>query len=330
MITLTSALKALGKGLGFLTAALFLALLAYTGIALWAWGDIAPETISQRYPVADLRIATVDGVPFRYQLSGPEDQPAVVLIHNHFMDLSMWDAWTQALADHHRVLRFDLSGHGRTGPDPSNIYTVERDAALLNQLMNQLEIPSAHIVGSSLGGNVAYTLAAQYPQRVLSLALINSGGMPRENNRAEGTIPPIADAIFPLVPPLAYRKFLNWMTVDHSHITPAVEQRFVDMFRREGNRGAELERLRQYDPADCRPVLATITAPSLVLWGADNPQLPATLAQQFGQALRNSEQVAVHVIAGAGHVLPLEKPTQSLTIYRSFLENLPTSTGAPP
>ena len=291
----------------------------YIGYAHWAWADLTPAEIAQRHPLPELQVAMVDGVPLHYQLQGPADAPTIVLIHNHFMDMGMWDSWVQGLREAYQVLRYDLSGHGRTGPDPSGIYTVERDVALLQGLLDSLGIHQAHIVGSSLGGNVAFGFVATQPERSLSLALINSGGMPRENNRAEGEIPPIADQIMPLLPPAAYRAFLQWMAVNDVVLTEKVQQRFVDMFRREGNRAAELSRLRQYEVRDPRPLLAQVRVPSLVLWGAENPQLPAALAQEFAAALVHSPSVNLRVIPEAGHILPLEQAEQSLQAYTDFL-----------
>lgn len=303
--------------LGLVALALLGMLVLYVVFALIAWRDIPVTELEQRYGGPTLRIAQVDGVPIRYRLQGVG--PTVVLIHNHFMDMGIWDAWAEELAARHQVLRYDLSGHGLTGPDPSGIYQVSRDAELLEGLMAQLGIEQAALVGSSLGGNIAFSYAASRPEQVSALVLINSGGLKRAGSHSEREMPGWADAVFPLVPPAAFRRFLHWFIVDDQVITPALEQRFIDGFRRAGNRDAELARLRQYDKGEPDAVLAQVLAPTLILWGHDNPQLPVDMSHEFSAKLVNAGRVIRKTYPGAGHVLPLERPAAVVDVMR-FLE----------
>ena len=307
------------RGLGYLLLAVLAAIALYVVYALIAWRDIPIAEMERRYGGPDVSTAEVDGAPIRYRLEGSGQ--AVVLIHNHFMDMGIWDVWAPALAEHHRVLRYDLTGHGLTGPDPSGVYTVQRDVQLLTALLDQLGIESAALIGSSLGGNIAFTFAAQHPERTHALTLINSGGLKRAGSNSEREMPGWADAVFPLVPPAAFRKFLHWFIVDDAVITPALEQRFVDGFRREGNRSAELGRLRQYDKGTPDAVLAKVTAPTLILWGADNPQLPVDMSVEFTEKLSQARSVDRISYPGAGHVLPLERPAAVADVLE-FLERV--------
>lgn len=306
---------------GRLLLVLLLLIVGFVAYGRWAWGDLPVTTLEARYAPANLERVTVDGLSMAYTLDG--QGPLVVLIHSHFLEMGMWEAWLPVLTPHFRVLRYDLSGHGFTGPDGSGVYRVSRDAELLAGLLDAVAPGEpAALVGSSLGGNVAFTLAATRPERVSALVLINSGGLKRDNSRAGGEIPGWVDAVFPLLPPALLRRFLRWMAADRSVITPALEHRFVDFWRREGNRSAELARLRQYETGDPAPLLAAITAPSLILWGEDNPQLPVALSAQFEAALSGAAQVQRQVFGGAGHVLPLERPAQSAGAARDFLQEV--------
>jgi pimeloyl-ACP methyl ester carboxylesterase len=320
MTFLLSLLRGLGRWLLRLVLLLLVAVIGYVGYAHWAWRDLPAAAVEQKYGGPEVRTAMVDGVALRYRLEG--EGPPLVLIHSHYLDMRLWDGWLPQLTPHFRVLRYDLSGHGLTGPDPSGVYTVQRDVLLLNGLLDQLGIGRAAVVGSSLGGNIAFTLAAQQPERVSALVLINSGGLKRANSRSSGEIPSWADHFMPLIPPAALTAFLRWMTADDRVVTPAEEQRFVDLWRREGNRVAELARLRQYRTGEPDPLLARIIAPALVLWGEDNPQLPVELSAQFVEKLSASPRVQRKTYPGAGHVLPLERPAESVADTLSFLEAL--------
>lgn len=298
----------------------------YVAVALLAWSDIPVEDLEQRYGHAEIRVAEVDGVPFRYRLTGKLDgrRPVLVLVHSHYLDMGMWQKWVSRLAADFTVLRYDLSGHGLTGPDRSGRYTVARDVELLDGLLAELAIEQFSIVGSSLGGNIAFTMAAQQPARVQALVLVNSGGLKRSGPQASRSgrdIPAWADQVLPLVPPLALEKFLQWMAADKQVVDEALKTRFVDMWRREGNRPAELARLRQFETGDPDPLLASITAPTLVLWGEDNPQLPVALADEFRSKLSAAQSVEVKLFPRAGHLLPLERPETAAKDVQDFLRH---------
>lgn len=307
---------------GRLLLALVGAITLYAAYAAWAWRDLPAAELESRYGGPPVDTASVDGVPIRYRLDGPRDgsRPVVVLVHSHYFDMGMWDAWTAELAPAFTVLRYDLSGHGLTGPDPAGVYTVDRDVALLSGLLQHLGIGPLALVGSSLGGNIAFTFAARHPERVRALVLVNSGGLKRAKHRSGKDLPRFAGPLLRLVPAAALRRFLLWMAADDAAVTAELEQRFVDLWRRAGNREAEFERLRQFETGEPEPLLAAITAPTLILWGEANPQLPVELAAQFEQKLVNAPRVVRKTYPGAGHLLPLERPRESAADVRAFLE----------
>lgn len=97
----------------------------------------------------------------------------VALIHEFTLDRRMWTPQVPALlAAGYRVLRVDLRGHGDSDAPPTG-YAPEDHASDLHNLFDILGIPSAHIVGLSLGAGVAAAFAEEYPRRVRSLTLIN-------------------------------------------------------------------------------------------------------------------------------------------------------------
>ncbi len=304
--------------LGLLLIPLLL-LAGYAAYAQIAWRDLSPEWLEARYGDATLQRIHIDGVDIRYRLQGPADRPVVVLIHSHFLDMRMWDAWLPVLSQDYRVLRYDLAGHGLTGPDPGGRYTVARDVELLEGLLTALHIEQLALVGSSLGGNIAFSFSARHPERTRALVLINSGGLKRKTHRNGSQIPGWADALMPLLPPLALHRFLQWMAADPAAVDAPLKTRFVHMWRRSGNRQAELARLRQFATGEPDALLAAVSAPSLILWGADNPQLPVELSLAFADKLRAASTVERKVYPGAGHLLPLERPQASAQDSLNFL-----------
>lgn len=319
MAILRSAVRWLGR-----TAFALVALVVVYGLyAAVAYRDIPTDTLISRYGGENLHFAQIEGNRVAYRHDGRPlgEAPALLLIHSHYFNSRMWDGWLPYLEDAFSIVRFDLTSHGLTGPDTSNDYSMERDLRLLDGLIDALGVYRVSLVGSSLGGNIAFHYAAKHSDKVEKLVLINSGGLKREQSskRNAQAIPDWFYRVFYFVPQAAYRAFIEWMVFDASIVSDALVDEFHAMFRHAGNRQAELERMRTFDVGEPAPVLAAITAPTLILWGAQNPQLPTSHLTRFEKALSASLTVRSRLIPEAGHLLPVEKPEVSAMATREFL-----------
>jgi 3-oxoadipate enol-lactonase len=108
-----------------------------------------------------------------FDSDGPEDAPAVVLIHGIGLDRSIWNAWMPVLARRFRVVRYDLPGHGGSAPLAETVSL----SALTHQLaglLDTLAIGRAAVVGFSIGGMINRRFAVDHPDRVAALAVLNS------------------------------------------------------------------------------------------------------------------------------------------------------------
>ena len=88
-------------------------------VAAWAYQDIPAATLEAKYANEASRYMNVAGARIHYRDEGPRDAPAVVLVHANFASLLGWEPWAEALKDKYRVIRFDMTSHGLTGPDPT-------------------------------------------------------------------------------------------------------------------------------------------------------------------------------------------------------------------
>ena len=288
-------------------------------VAMWMYRDIPAEVLEARYTTEASRFLNVDGVRIHYRDEGTG--PVVVLVHANFASLIGWDPWVEALKDKYRVIRFDMTSHGLTGPDPSEDYSRQRGTDLLDALLSHLELDKVAIAGSSTGGALAWYYAARFPDKVSALVLINAPGMPRVTNKyMETPLPDWFGYVLYLLPESLFRPFLQAPVVDKSLITDELLEEFHLMYRREGNRMAEFHRLRAWERGDITPMLERITAPVLILWGEDNPQLPVEHAEQYAEKLRNAQRIKIHIYPGVGHVIPLEIPLQSARDTAAFIE----------
>jgi pimeloyl-ACP methyl ester carboxylesterase len=109
-----------------------------------------------------------DGTAF--DLTGPADAPLVVLIHGLGLARALWDAHRFA---GYRTLAYDLYGHGDSVPPPEPA-TLALYARQIAGLMDHVGVGAAHLVGFSIGGMINRRFALDMPDRVLSLAILNS------------------------------------------------------------------------------------------------------------------------------------------------------------
>ena len=109
------------------------------------------------------------------------------LIHGSFSSLHTWDQWQQELSPYFMTISVDLPGHGLTGPDELQRYSIMDYSELILLLADKLNLPKFHIAGNSMGGAVAMQVASTRPDRVLSLNLIDASGAPRPEPRNIGS-----------------------------------------------------------------------------------------------------------------------------------------------
>lgn len=306
------------KGLGAFLLFVVALLLCYSALVAWMYRDIPADELQRQYYPSLVSTVDVDGVSLRYTEQG--QGPVLLLLHSHYFSMTMWDDWVEPLAEHFRVVRFDMTSHGLTGADPSGDYTMARSQQLIEGLLSSLQIDRLSIIGSSLGGNMAFTFSARHPERVENLVLINSGGLKHSGNRS-GTVPGWADVVLYLLPRYAFEYFLKWMIADDGLVDAELVEAFHNSWRREGNRPAEMNRIRDFVRGDTEGDLGKIAAPVLLMWGRENPQLPYSLVYEFKNFLSKSSRVQVNTYEKVGHVLPLEIPDQGVRDVLRFLQS---------
>src|SRR5215470_3890660 len=99
--------------------------------------------------------------------------PTIVLIHGFGAAIDWWDNIAPELAADHRVIRIDLIGHGGTAA-PATGYSIEKQAALVSAVLDNLAVDRVTIIGHSMGGEVATALAEIKPERIERMILIDS------------------------------------------------------------------------------------------------------------------------------------------------------------
>ena len=290
------------------------------GGGLWLYNpDLPRATLERRWAPPPSQFVEAGGVRLHVRDTGPRDGPAVLLIHGFGSSLHTWEAWMPLLEDRFRVVSLDLPGFGLTGPDPTGDYSDERSITVLVALMDRLGIGKAAVVGSSMGGRIAWRFAAAEPARVSKLVLMAPDGfasMGREYDRAPERLPWLMRLLPYTAPkPLLRRTMSNAYAVP-GVLTDAVVDRYHAMLLAPGVRRAILDRLLQSRLVPPEPILATIRAPVLLLWGERDGAIPAANAANYERALPDARTV---ILPGIGHVPMEEAPEASARALRTFL-----------
>ena len=114
-----------------------------------------------------------------YRLDGPAAGAPLLLGSSIGTSLRLWEPQLGALARRHRVLRFDLPGHGGSSKQVGS-GSLREFAEILEGFLDAIGQSRVHLVGHSMGGAVAMEFALAHPERTLSLGLIASAGLGSE------------------------------------------------------------------------------------------------------------------------------------------------------
>jgi pimeloyl-ACP methyl ester carboxylesterase len=304
-----------------------LALLAVAAlaVALWAYRDIPAAVLEARYAGPASRFINVDGVRMHYRDEG--SGPPVLLLHANFSNLIDWDPWVEALKDRYRVLRIDMTSHGLTGPDPTGDYTQQRTLALTEQFVDAMGLRRFVIGGTSMGGTVAIHYTAAHPERVERLVLLSPGSLEGREQKRRGNVPKAAYALKYIMPRALPEYMLRSGFGDPARLPDSLVDRWYEMWRREGQREAQLDRLSQYEPGDIEGIVRSIRVPVLLLWGEANATAKFTQAAEFRELLEDAPSLTFISYPGVGHMAVEEAGAQIGRDVRAWLDAPATTAG---
>lgn len=298
---------------------LVLSLVIILGATACAWTpDIPRDALAEKYLDQPEDLVESGGAILHVRDSGPREGKPVVLIHGFGSSLHTWTAWTQTLERDYRVISFDMPGAGLSPPDPTGNYTDTRIISLLLSLMDDRGIDRATLVGNSIGGRIAWTMAAAHPDRVEKLILVAPDGFasPSFAYGEKVEAPAILHASKYFLPRWALRPNLEVAYANPEKLTDAALERYHDLLLAPGNRQALIDRLEQTVLADPIARLNSIEAPVLLLWGEKDGLIPIANADDYLAALPNARLAR---LPDVGHLPMEEAPEQSLVPVLDFL-----------
>ena len=275
---------------------------------------LAPSELYSPLPV---RHVTIDGVDVAYVDSGG-DKPPLVLVHGLSSYLGFWEYQLPVFAERYRVIALDLPGYGASGR-PDAPMTPPWYAEVVADWMTAVGVERAAVVGHSMGGQIAMTLALEHPERVEALVLAAPAGIEAftpgaaqfmkaywtETRALESSEVEVRAAFTTAV----------FNKVDEG-VERLIEER-VRLAKHEAFRGTSVAVSRSIAGMVDHPVrerLGELRAPTLLVYGTEDRMIPnpvftggrtRDIAEQGHRAIPGSELV---LIAGAGHTVHHDEP----------------------
>jgi abhydrolase domain-containing protein 6 len=264
-----------------------------------------------------LSSVNVNGQTMSY-LERPGKGETIVLIHGFGANKDNWNRFVRYIPKEYRVIAFDMPGHGDSDKPGDQTYTIDYMASSLDQAVNTLGIPKFHLAGNSMGGWISIFYATRYPQKVLSLCLVDNAGLvavsPQPSDlqlallKGQSPLTPASREEYDELLKYAFYKqpFIPWP------ITSVLADKAITSY--EFNRKIWKEFTTQ--STDIYPLLAGLNVPVLVIWGDKDRILHVSTTEVLKKSLPNSEIV---IIKDCGHLPMLERPKETAGYYVSFL-----------
>ncbi len=273
-----------------------------------------------KLPGLEERFAEVKGVRMRYFMGG--EGPPLILVHGLGGAATNWTELVPLLVRRHRLLVPDLPGHGGSSalPAVAGLEPFADRVALVAAREGMLPAP---VIGHSLGGMVALRMALRQPDDVPALVLAAAAGLSVGNLWGRNML-----SVFSTIrpgrlaaryrgrvsrSPLLRRLVFGFVSVaDPVGLTDEAVEGFLAAQLLHTDVGSAWQALRAADP---REELEAIRCPVLVLWGAEDVQLPIDDAFEYTRRLR----ARLRVIPGCGHLLIGERPDVCDRAIEDFL-----------
>ncbi|WP_417524879.1 alpha/beta fold hydrolase [Marinovum sp.] len=249
--------------------------------------------------------------------------PTLVFVHGYGCDQNMWRFVAPRFAAQHRIVLYDLVGMGNSdygAYDFDRYSTLDGHAEDLGDILTELDITDAVLVGHSVGATIACLAALNMPERVQALALVAPspcfvnddsyvGGFGRED--IAGLIDVMED------------NYLGWT----AHVTPIISGQPED-----GDATADLtQSFCRTDPkiakhfgrvtflADHRKEMAEVSHPTLVLQCSDDALAPEAVGHWLAERM---VQAKIEIIEATGHCPHMTEPDATADELRGFLDRI--------
>lgn len=303
---------------------LFVSLLVLSGIAATLYyfpaTQLATLRLLEQYRAGlSHEQLNVHNLNIHYYQGGPLSSETLVLLHGFAADKDNWLRFSRHLTQDYRVIALDLPGFGDSDLPPGS-YDVGTQTERLADILDAKGIQQAHLLGNSMGGQIAALFAARYPERVRSLALFANAGIDSPH-KSELYHLLTSGSPNPLVvkQPQDFDKLLRFVFVEPPYLPESLKRYLGERAMAKATHYDQVFKQLVERPVPLAPELPKIQAPTLLLWGRHDRVLDVSSIEVM-QPLLNKTNVVI--MDNVGHAPMLERPEESALLYRGFLEGL--------
>ena len=265
--------------------------------------------------------AAVNGISFHYTDEGPRDAPALVLGHGLLFSGWMFHPQVAALKDRFRCITVDWRGQGHTPEAPDSKADMDSLTDDLVALLDHLGLGAVHYGGLSMGGFVGMRLAARHPERVLSLILLDTSAGPEDPEKVSQYrllakvyrvlgIAPVRGKVEPL---------MFSPSVVASGASKAIAEEWMGQLKKVPRSGMTKAIRGVTDREPIVDEIGSITAPTLVIVGADDTATPLAKAEVIAATIPGAQ---LEVVPDAGHSSTIEQPEAVTRLMSDFLTSV--------
>lgn len=259
------------------------------------------------------KLTTVDGHRIRYLESGSSKQ-TLVLVHGLGASADRWARVIPLFAKTFHVVAPDLIGFG-CSDKPSVDYTLEFFSDFLEDFFTHTGISNPYMIGSSMGGQIAAMYAISNPQKIEKLVLVSPAGFMTKSTAALDAY--VMAALYPNND-LAAKAF-NMMDNSGIPVDQAVADDFVHRMKQPNAKFAFMSTLLGLQNSKLtRSGLETISAPTMLIWGTNDPVIPIKHADDFASSIPNCRFLSMD---GSGHTPYVQNPQAFVKHVLEFFSN---------
>jgi pimeloyl-ACP methyl ester carboxylesterase len=290
--------------------------------------DIPFAKLDAKYGTPQSRFMDLPGgLRVHYRDQGNRGGPAIVMVHGYSASLQAWEPWVSRLGADYRIVTLDLPGHGLTRAPATYLMSLDRFADLIDTVAQRLHLGSYVVVGNSMGGGAAWTLALRHPDDLRGLVLVDSIGWPQPRGQTPTPLifkllsNPLGRLLLSKLDPRSMAESgLRSAYVDPALVTPALVDRYVDLARAPGHRSILLNGDEGQGPPVTADTLRAIRTPTLVMHGEADAIVPVATGRALAAAIPGAKLI---LYPGVGHVPMEQTPDQSARDLRAFMASLP-------
>jgi pimeloyl-ACP methyl ester carboxylesterase len=269
-----------------------------------------------RAGLARKEITLADGTRIVY-LEGGSGAP-LVLVHGFGADKDNFTRVARYLTPHYRVIVPDLVGFGESSHRADVDYHYAAQAQRLHDFTQALGLSRFDLGGNSMGGGISMSLAAQHPQEVASLWLLDCAGIAAAPPSELARIVTTTDTN-PLIitKETDFAAFLNFVMSDPPYIPGSVMNAMAR--ERMANQPLERQVFGQIATDSVDAAVKGMATPTLIVWGDEDRALSVGTVPVLKALLPNAQAI---VMPHVGHAPMIERPKQSADDYLHFREQL--------